>query len=200
MDLKKIKNLNGKSLNELSPEEKNLFAFLQKNSHENKIKVSVTSEAPQSELSQANSEKKYYEILANYNNKIAVHIEDDVAMPNMVYQTKDGEVILGGESDNISLIDTLKNSVVFWVFFVAAVGSLLTSESDNGGGNEQTTVSKEQKNAAKKVITISGYKCDQVDSIIQSSWDGSYSVTCNGYRYMYEIKDKGGNWVVTLDD
>lgn len=162
--------------------------------------MSVTSEAPQSELSQANSEKKYYETLAKYDNKITVHIESDVAMSSVVHQTKDGEVRLGNEPDSTSLIDSLKNSVIFWVFIVAAVGSLLTSESDKGGSNNQSTVSKEQKDAVKKVIRISGYKCDQIDSLIQSSWDGNYSVTCNGYRYMYEIKDKGGNWVVILDD
>jgi hypothetical protein len=201
MDLQKIRYLDGKSLNELSPEEMELFFLLQKNDQKNKIKASITSDAPHSELSKAKSEKNYYEILSNYNNKIAIDIEEDLANQSTILRVdNNGEVVLKEESDNSSLFDTLKKSIIFWILIFAAIGSLLSSQKDNSKSNEQPIISKEQKIASKKLIAAFGYKCDKIDSIIQSSWDGNYSVACNGYLYMYEIKDKGGNWIVTLDN
>lgn len=70
-----------------------------------------------------------------------------------------------------------------------------SQNSSNGGGSG---VSAESARAVQKVIRLYGFKCDSVDSVIESSWDGSFSVSCNNYYYRYSIDDVGGNWVVTV--
>jgi hypothetical protein len=65
--------------------------------------------------------------------------------------------------------------------------------------SDRTQVSTEVRNAAKELIRQSGYKCDSISFILQSSWDDSYRVTCNDDYYVYSIDNKGGNWVVSLD-
>ena len=52
---------------------------------------------------------------------------------------------------------------------------------------------------AQDMIQNAGYKCDTIDSMRVSQWDGDITVVCNNYRYSYEIKDVGGNYVVTVD-
>jgi len=53
--------------------------------------------------------------------------------------------------------------------------------------------------AVQALINLHGYKCDSVNFAMRSPWDGDIEVTCNDYAYSYEVEDKGGNWVVTLD-
>lgn len=55
-----------------------------------------------------------------------------------------------------------------------------------------------QISTAQKLIQIYGYRCDYVNFALHSSWSGVIGVTCNG-KYRYEIEDKGGKWVVTLE-
>lgn len=71
-----------------------------------------------------------------------------------------------------------------------------TSQNNSSGGG--SGVSAESARAVQKVIRLYGFRCDSVDSVIESSWDGSYSVYCNDYHYRYSIDDVGGNWVVTV--
>ena len=199
LDLKKVKALNGKSLNQLSQEQIDLFNFLQ--TSDNKILVKVSSEAPLSELSNASSEKHYYEILNSYSNSISIDIKDDNVWTSTDNQSnQDNEILIRGDLNKTSIIETVKKSVLFWIIVVAAIGSFFTSENKNTKRDKQPTISTEQKNISKKLIVAFGYKCDKIDSIIRSEWDGDYSITCNDYRYSYEIEDKGGNWVVTLNN
>jgi len=53
-------------------------------------------------------------------------------------------------------------------------------------------------NDASGMIRTRGYRCDTISSI--SIWFSGkgYTVKCNGYRYHYEIEDKGGRWTVSL--
>lgn len=55
-----------------------------------------------------------------------------------------------------------------------------------------------QVDAVQKLIQLYGYKCDDVNFAMRSSWDGSIRVTCNENRYVYEVKDVGGNWTVKV--
>ena len=55
-----------------------------------------------------------------------------------------------------------------------------------------------QISTAQKIIKVYGYKCDNVNFALYSSWSGIISVTCNS-KYRYKIEDKGGKWVVTLE-
>ncbi len=60
-------------------------------------------------------------------------------------------------------------------------------------------VPKEMKDATQLFIAASGYSCKSIDSIIPLR-NGDYRVVCNDWKYVYIIKDKGGNYIVTLDD
>lgn len=48
------------------------------------------------------------------------------------------------------------------------------------------------------LININGYKCDTVTFAMPFIRKHGYSLTCNNYRYSYEIEDKGGNFIVTV--
>ncbi len=47
-------------------------------------------------------------------------------------------------------------------------------------------------------VLVNGYKCDTVSSAIPYIRGGGYTMHCNNYQYEYEIEDKGGNIVVTV--
>lgn len=47
-------------------------------------------------------------------------------------------------------------------------------------------------------VLVNGYKCDTVSSAIPYIRGGGYTIQCNNYQYKYEIEDKGGNIVVTV--
>ncbi|CAM3576158.1 hypothetical protein VXG46_001943 [Acinetobacter baumannii] len=47
-------------------------------------------------------------------------------------------------------------------------------------------------------VLVNGYKCDNVSSAIPYIRGGGYTIQCNNYQYEYEIEDKGGNIVVTV--
>ena len=51
----------------------------------------------------------------------------------------------------------------------------------------------------QSTIRRAGYKCDSFSSILEMNFSRGFTVRCNNYVYGYEIEDKGGNWVVTLD-
>lgn len=53
-------------------------------------------------------------------------------------------------------------------------------------------------NQLVKIIGLYGYKCNSVSGIVEMSFTRGFSVWCNNHNYAYHIKDKGGNWVVTL--
>lgn len=62
----------------------------------------------------------------------------------------------------------------------------------------QGNLTGEQASTLQALIIAVGYKCDTVNFAMRSSWDGSYRVTCNDNRYVYEVKDVGGNWTVKV--
>ncbi|WP_146132027.1 hypothetical protein [Halomonas ventosae] len=55
----------------------------------------------------------------------------------------------------------------------------------------------ELKRNAKKLIQSAGYKCDTVDKVNQFLMGRGFTVYCNGFKYSYEMEDKGGRWVIT---
>ncbi|MDF5276966.1 zinc ribbon domain-containing protein [Vibrio parahaemolyticus] len=56
----------------------------------------------------------------------------------------------------------------------------------------------ESINQLTNIISMYGYKCNTVSGIVEMSFTRGFSVWCNNHSYAYHIKDKGGNWVVTL--
>jgi len=59
-------------------------------------------------------------------------------------------------------------------------------------------ITKTQKEGLQGLVMLYGYKCDSVSYASRSSWDGSFRVTCNNNRYVYEVKDVGGRWTVKV--
>lgn len=53
-------------------------------------------------------------------------------------------------------------------------------------------------NDSSGLIRAARYRCDTVSSVRIWSFSVGFTITCNGFRYKYEIEDKGGRWVVTL--
>ena len=51
---------------------------------------------------------------------------------------------------------------------------------------------------ASRLIQRRGYRCDSVSSINHSHRTLIFTLTCNGFRYQYEVEDRGGRWVVRL--
>jgi hypothetical protein len=76
---------------------------------------------------------------------------------------------------------------------------LLVTMLFSGAYAVETNMTPKQVQAAQKLIKLYRYKCDTVDSALRSPWDGSISVSCNGFRYNYELEDVGGRWKVTVD-
>jgi hypothetical protein len=62
----------------------------------------------------------------------------------------------------------------------------------------QGNLTDSQITAVQSLIIVKGYKCDTVNFAMRSNWDGSIRVTCNDNRYVYELKDVGGNWTVKV--
>lgn len=65
--------------------------------------------------------------------------------------------------------------------------------------SEDVQVTSTQADALVNIIRAYGFSCISLSSALQSSYDGSFSVTCNNWKYRYDIEDVGGNWVVTVD-
>lgn len=52
---------------------------------------------------------------------------------------------------------------------------------------------------SQAMIRARGWRCDTISSLQWFAFSRGFYVRCNNFRYTYEIKDRGGNWVVTLD-
>ncbi|MBO1894640.1 hypothetical protein HNW13_002390 [Shewanella sp. BF02_Schw] len=106
-------------------------------------------------------------------------------------------------SEAFKITEQLSIFVGVGILFLALLILSGVFGGDNGktDNSKQTSpvVSAEKTGAAQMLIKRSGYKCDSVSHISQSSWDGSYRVTCNDDYYAYSIDDDGGNWVVTVN-
>ena len=87
------------------------------------------------------------------------------------------------------------------LIFTLATTSLVLSSQFVHAKIEQTNleVSAEMENATKALIIASGYSCKTIEALIQK-YNGDYKVVCNGWKYAYIIQDKGGNYIVKLDD
>ena len=43
-----------------------------------------------------------------------------------------------------------------------------------------------------------GYSCKTISAFGMSPWSSKkFTLTCNAYRYSYDLEDKGGRWIVT---
>ncbi|KAA5607135.1 hypothetical protein F1188_04335 [Roseospira marina] len=62
-------------------------------------------------------------------------------------------------------------------------------------GNVQAVV-----NEGAALIQRYGWKCDSVDSVRRMLFKTGFVYYCNGFRYSYDVWDRGGRWVVKIND
>ncbi len=82
-------------------------------------------------------------------------------------------------------------------FMAIILASLALSSTPAIAAFERVTMA--QVKAAQKLIQIDGYKCDNVDEMLPFILGGGFYVYCNNWQYSYELEDKGGRWIVTVD-
>ncbi len=67
---------------------------------------------------------------------------------------------------------------------------------------EYTTSSKRVTDdiaiAVAVMVQSVGYKCDSISALNPMIFSLGYTLYCNYFRYGYEIEDKGGQWIVTV--
>ncbi len=80
------------------------------------------------------------------------------------------------------------------IFFTTIAFLSLVTTLNATDGN----LTNSQVDAVKKLVKLYGYRCDSVNFAMRSSWDGSIRFVCNNNRYVYEVKDVGGNWTVKV--
>jgi hypothetical protein len=51
---------------------------------------------------------------------------------------------------------------------------------------------------ASMLIRRARYRCDSVSSLRPWFSGDGFTIFCNDFRYEYEIEDRGGRWVVTV--
>lgn len=53
-------------------------------------------------------------------------------------------------------------------------------------------MSSKQVQALAKAVRASGYSCNSISSARPFMIDNGWHITCNNWRYKYEIQDRGG--------
>ncbi len=101
----------------------------------------------------------------------------------MKYLTKEGD-----EMKTLSLVD----GVVLGLSTVTAYAQQLTKCS--GVSMNCARMAR----LVQKMIRIYGWRCDNVSAVTKFAFSRGFHVYCNNFNYGYDIKDRGGNWVVTL--
>ncbi len=77
-----------------------------------------------------------------------------------------------------------------------------TPIEDNGEGlGLRGGITQEQADAVAMMVRMNGYSCSSISFITRfthfSKHDG-LTISCNNFKYEYEVEDMGGNWTVTL--
>ncbi len=54
-------------------------------------------------------------------------------------------------------------------------------------------------NSLVSLVKINGYRCDSLDNARSNLLSSGFSLSCNGYKYQYNIEDRGGRYVVTVE-
>lgn len=67
------------------------------------------------------------------------------------------------------------------------------------GAQVSKDVSDTQLDAMVGLIILHGFRCDSISSARPMLLSVGFVMHCNGYRYSYNIEDRGGNWVVEVD-
>ncbi len=50
------------------------------------------------------------------------------------------------------------------------------------------------------LVEAYGYRCSSISFINKWAFSRGFTIQCNNFAYEYEVKDKGGRWVVSYVD
>lgn len=63
----------------------------------------------------------------------------------------------------------------------------------------KTKISQDLALAMADYVVSFGYACSSITRISQTAMSGKFRLRCNYGRYNYEIRDRGGKWVIKAD-
>ncbi len=69
----------------------------------------------------------------------------------------------------------------------------------SGFGTPEHPIPQNVVDALQAMIVLNGYDCASVEAVARWLFSEGYSVSCNGFRYNYEIANHGGRWSVKAD-
>ena len=98
---------------------------------------------------------------------------------------------------------TKPTSVAKLAIVSIGVIAILVAIGNGGGGSSSPpprgSATDTQREMAQLMIKGKGYRCDDIEYMAPLLTKPGYRVTCNASRYVYELVDEGGRWVVRLD-
>ena len=53
--------------------------------------------------------------------------------------------------------------------------------------------------ALAQLVQLYGWRCDSISAVTPFAFSHGFYVYCNNWRYSYEVEDRGGRWIVTVD-
>lgn len=90
------------------------------------------------------------------------------------------------------------------IFFVCGLLVVISTNATLSTPIETENFVREEigSSAAKllaDVVKLYGYKCDSITSVRSLYFSNGFNIQCNYFRYSYDVEDKGGRWIVTVD-
>ena len=92
-----------------------------------------------------------------------------------------------------------KSTFTSFILLTALCGSSfaqpVTIESD---ADIYKSVTKDQAMALADYINLHGYSCRSISAVTPFAVKRGFYVTCNGWKYRFEVEDRGGKYTVTV--
>lgn len=95
----------------------------------------------------------------------------------------------------------MKRTILFPMMFLFVLPLLLfagTPIEDHAIISRELKGKTQTLEAMVTLVKAYGYRCDSISAARPMVWSRGYTLVCNGFHYEYEIKDKGGQWLVTV--
>lgn len=84
------------------------------------------------------------------------------------------------------------------LLFAAVAALTFTASATTIEPDAQVGVTRDVAISLAELIKIYGYRCDSISGARKFLTGRGFVVNCNNYRYTYEIEDKGGRWVISV--
>lgn len=91
------------------------------------------------------------------------------------------------------------SAAVLFVFCSAAFGQDIKPTPIENNARISKEVTVRQAYALAAMVRLHGYRCDSISGVALFVLSRGYHLFCNRSNYHFELADKGGKWVVTVD-